>query len=376
VLVLLEAGACVFFHLARDRFAFADPTQYVLDPARAAGLEPHFDATLGWTHRYPTRYQERPRPSDFGRPFLASFGDSYTHCDEVADGETWQTYLADAQQADVYNFGVGGYGPDQALLRYRLVSRQLTTPVVSLGFVLENINRVVNRYRPFYYPETGIPLTKPRFVLERGALVLLPNPLATAADVRRLSDPAFVHAIGARDFWYASADLPRLGFPYTQLLVSPALWQQALEGGRAQRSEINERPARNLWKDADARGLLLAILDAFVSEATSSGSRALILVLPGKPNVEARRAGRPIPGFEPVRRHCAERGYACFDGVAALAGTPEPTAALFRPGGHLSPRGNRALAAALRSWLRSSHLLESRGPARSAPEGGHAVGRP
>jgi hypothetical protein len=352
----LELLAQVFFGLARDRFAFANPEQYVLDPARIEGLKPHFDAALGWTHRYPTPHQERPRARDYGRPLLASFGDSYTHCDEVADAETWQSYLAEELRADVYNFGVGGYGPDQALLRFRERARDPATPLVALGLVLENINRVVNRYRPFYYAETGIPLSKPRFVLEDGALVLLPNPVSRPEELARLADPAFVHAIGARDFWYSGAKRPRLGFPYLRVLLSPALWRQAWAGGRARRGESDERPARNLWKDAEARAIFLGVADLFVKEAEAGGARGLLLILPGKPQVEARRAGRPIPGLEPVLRHCRERDLACFDGIAALANAGDAVADDFQPGGHLSPLGNRTLAGALAAWLRERGL--------------------
>jgi hypothetical protein len=246
---------------------------------------------------------------------------------------------------------VGGYGPDQALLRFREIAGRLHTPLVALGFVLENINRVVNRYRPFYYPDTGIPLPKPRFVLKNGTLELLPNPLARPEDLAHLADASFVHALGADDFWYSRTRLPRLAFPYTRLLVSPAVWRQAFEGGRAQRGELDARPSRNLWRDPEARAIFLGILDLFVKDGLAARSRPLILILPGRPNVEAQRAGRPIPGLTPVVDHCRERSYECFDGIAAVAAAPGPAEAAFRPGGHLSPAGNRAFATALAAWL-------------------------
>ena len=354
LLASLEAASFAFFRVARDRFSFADPEQYTLDRERAAGLASHLDAALGWTNRYPTPHQERPRPRTFGVSLLATFGDSYTHGDEVADAETWQSYLAEELGADVYNFGVGGDGPDQALLRFRETRDRLQTPHVALGFVLENINRVVNRYRPFYYPDTGIPLTKPRFVVKDGALELLPNPLARPEDLARLADPSFIHALGADDFWYSQARQPRLGFPYARLLISPAIWRQAFEGGRARRSELDARPSRNLWKDAEARAIFLGILDRSAEDGLGAGSRPLILTCPVRPNVEWRRAGRPIPGLTPVLDHCRARRYECFDGIAAVAAAPGPTEAAFRPGGHLSPEGNRAVAQALAERIRHS----------------------
>jgi len=37
-------------------------------------------------------------------------GDSFTHCDQVSDGETWQEFLASHIREPVKNFGVGEPG--------------------------------------------------------------------------------------------------------------------------------------------------------------------------------------------------------------------------------------------------------------------------
>ena len=56
------------------------------------------------------------------------------------------------------NFGVGGFGLDQAYLRYQKMIREFELPTVLLGFMPENMSRHVNTYRPFYFPGTGLPL--------------------------------------------------------------------------------------------------------------------------------------------------------------------------------------------------------------------------
>ena len=45
---------------------------------------------------------------------INTYGDSYTECAQVSDGETWQEYLAGHLGEPVRNFGVGGYGLYQA----------------------------------------------------------------------------------------------------------------------------------------------------------------------------------------------------------------------------------------------------------------------
>lgn len=368
----VEVGSLVFFRAFRDRFTFADPSAYVVAPDQLALLAKAYDPDLGWAPRYPTPHGERPTPRTFQRPWMMAFGDSFTHCDEVADGETWEVFLAERTGTNVYNFGVGGFGTDQAYLRYRQKAGELPTDVVSLGFTLESINRVVNVYRKFYWIRTGIPLTKPRFRLENGRLELVRNPLQTAEDIEKLTDPAFVDRIGRDDHWYSQASLPVLSFPYTELLLDPRIWRQAL-GRRAER-ETDARPFEDLWQDASTRALLLAILDAFVIDTTAAGSRPVLLLFPNRPDVEALIRGRQAPGRTHFLQHCRDRGYACFDGVASFAGAladvPDRSA-YYRVGAHLSPQGNELFARELYGFLRSRDLVPpSGGPLRLHGERG------
>jgi hypothetical protein len=143
-------------------------------------------------------YDRAPRPSV---QRLAAFGDSFTHCDEVAFEECWtertESYWPGAE---ILNFGVPGYSPDQAWLAYQRRADEYQPCAVLIGYMVENINRVVNRFRPFYEPETGITLSKPRFLLEGDRLTLLPNP---ATSPEQLRDPAWVEQmLGPHDNWY------------------------------------------------------------------------------------------------------------------------------------------------------------------------------
>lgn len=48
---------------------------------------------------------------------INTYGDSFTQCQQVSDGETWQEYLAAHLGEPIRNFGVGGYGVYQAYQR-------------------------------------------------------------------------------------------------------------------------------------------------------------------------------------------------------------------------------------------------------------------
>jgi|HubBroStandDraft_6_1064221.scaffolds.fasta_scaffold242849_1 hypothetical protein len=55
---------------------------------------------------------------------INTYGDSYTECEQVSDGETWEEYLAGHLGEPIRNFGVGGYGVYQA---YRRMIREEKT---------------------------------------------------------------------------------------------------------------------------------------------------------------------------------------------------------------------------------------------------------
>lgn len=93
-----------------------------------------FDTELGWTNR-PGRASVLPivigeQGARGGRDYspepaegvlrLACFGTSFVFGSEVADEETWCAQLEELDpRLEALNFGVGGYGTGQALLRMR-----------------------------------------------------------------------------------------------------------------------------------------------------------------------------------------------------------------------------------------------------------------
>jgi len=48
---------------------------------------------------------------------LNTYGNSFTQCHQVSDGETWQEYLAADFGEPIRNFGMGGFGVNQSYLR-------------------------------------------------------------------------------------------------------------------------------------------------------------------------------------------------------------------------------------------------------------------
>jgi hypothetical protein len=289
-LLLLEVMAAVCLWLRPglmppefEGFALSDSQRDGLSRiVNGTVLYADFDPVTGWAilpngagggaranaagFRATREYQPMP-PEGIVR--ISTYGDSFTHCDEVDNDSTWQNYLEQKVAGlEVLNFGVGGYGPDQALLRYRRFGPRYKSHVVLIGVLTENINRIVNVFRPFYYPQTAIPLTKPRFVLDGSTLRLLDNPTRTREAYRRLlgSPEAFWASFAEHDFWYRH-----------RTRSWPLGWLSTMKIVR----KVVERRRERLYDDPPTVRLFFEILRQFGAEVTAEGARPVIVFFSG-----------------------------------------------------------------------------------------------
>ncbi|MGE3174403.1 MAG: SGNH/GDSL hydrolase family protein [Planctomycetota bacterium] len=319
-----------------------------------------FDAELGWTVTPDRRdriagveirtnslaargAREYAAAPPAGTTRLLCFGDSYTFCIGVADADTWQAQLEALDDGvEAINFGVGAYGVDQALLRFRRVGPALRPDALCIGIMLENIGRHVNRYRPVYFPQSPMPFTKPRFVLRDDRLELLPSPYATGPDLARaIADGSVIDAVRDGEYWLEPA--PPLAFLCTSRLL--AGWF-----AYARRREWSA-----LWQATDGEPfrVTLALLEAFHREALTAGARAApVLVFPSQMDLEWVTAGN-APFWTTLTDALRARGIEFLDlSPALLAALGDRPPAAFYFGGHLVPEGNAVVAREVLAWTR------------------------
>lgn len=111
-----------------------------------------------------------------GMGSVSCYGDSFCLAREVSDSETWAYYLGEKSGARVSNYGVGGYGIDQALLRCERQYEADPSDVVIMAVTAVSVARITSVYRHYLDPGNVLGV-KPRFVLsEDGCLKLVPYP--------------------------------------------------------------------------------------------------------------------------------------------------------------------------------------------------------
>ncbi len=327
------------------------------------------DAALGWTNarnfhdnhdsqstnskglRGAREFDDLPAP---GALRVALFGESFIYGEEVPDGEEFCAQLGALDpKLEVLNYGVSGFGTDQALMRLRSEGLTSHAQVMCIGVMLENIVRNVSRFtrlRNPYVKGVGI---KPRFRLENGALVSVPIPFATELEVceavlaKTLPDQVREYDLFAEapyDRWIWKSSLARLYIG----------WQ----GSKA-------RDYRAAWQDEQAEPfqLMLAILQAFDAEARAAGAaRTIVLVFPPKEDLELALAGK-ARFWDGLARKLESRHIVSLDFTDVLAArarelagaesNPRAIAAKVFLRAHLNQSGNEAVARALLGRLRA-----------------------
>ena len=195
---------------------------------------------------------------------VACYGESFTFGTEVDEGEDWPAQLGTAagDALEVVNMGVMGWGTDQALLRFRDTRSELDPDVVLIALMSENIQRNVNRMVSVRAPGEHAPLVKPRFLLEDGALQLLPQPYASELEV--------YEAVLSGDIGYDLA-------PHEWLAQSSAgeSWSSVADAMRMRRERAQRAKWWLQWQQPTGEPfqVTLALLEAFHREARETGAR-------------------------------------------------------------------------------------------------------
>lgn len=323
-----------------------------------------FDRDLGWTpapnhvrrsqgHAYRTNglgmRAERDYPAEVppGIARIAAFGDSFTYCSEVTQADCWVRRLESAWPgSELLNYGVPGYGPDQAWLRYQRDGLPFQPCGVLIGYFVDDIERVVNRFRPHISPDDSVMMSKPRFLLDGSGLVLLPNAVTSPSQVE---DPAWVEeTLGPHDAWYFPGTFRPSPFDRSTLVrhVRTAAYHRA----RAALMRTDRRYP--LYEEhQEAYQVAGRILIEFARQVRDDGATPVVVVLPAERDLRAYLNG--IRAYDRLLAWLAAAGVTTVDltDVLAREQAHRDVRALFAEGRHYSSDGNAVVASYLAKTL-------------------------
>jgi len=388
-LLLVEIFIFIIVRLSRNSFPWVITEQDEIPMLNQKALKKFFDYSydykLGWVRKPNTTGLEQGQQGQIefhiddkgsrcgglfnSQPRVAAFGDSYVFCRQVNDDETWEALLSRKVGYGILNFGVGNYGVDQALIRYKESALPETVQVAILGFVPETICRIQSYWK--HYLEFGNTFAfKPRFILKSGNLLtLIENPIKEFDDYNKLEE--LLPNIRSLDLFYSRKFRP-LQFrpPYTACLLRNLIrhsklislvifrefcrhigilkpWIESLPFSFIMKENI--RNAHKLYSDKDSTDLLRAILLEFKSLAISRGHLPLIVVMPQLLDLKLVKYGEA--SYKNFYRKLSSE-MSIIDLTSELP--MESLDSLYindQYGGHFSVTGNNFVSEKIANWL-------------------------
>lgn len=308
-----------------------------------------FSSTLGWSIKengHSELYQANSQGirSDKEYAFtppkgvlrVSTFGDSYTHCDDVTNKDTWQAVIEGYNpHIEVLNFGVGGYGLGQAYLRYVQDGSKFKSHITFIGYTPENIYRNVNTFRPFYIPYTEMPLAKPRFLLVNNTLSLVPNYFNEIHEYNTLlQHPKDVLSqLGIHDYYFKRRYRSGI-FDW-----SPTVRTVKIVMGRINSYKNGIETDEYYDTNSEAFIVTKKIFDTFHREIINNGSIPIIVIFPRESDVERYQKDK-TKRYTPLLSYFDSMGYRYIDMTDAFEHTDIDDVFIR----HYSPAGDRLIA--------------------------------
>jgi hypothetical protein len=287
---------------------------------------------LGW----PSNDNPRAVPVEAGPVCASAFGDSFTFALEVEDGETWAHLLSRRSGCTIRNYGVNGYGFDQAVLRYEHIAPK--DDVVIFGLIVEGPRRSVAASWTFY--GGGQPPVysniKPYFTVAGEDLRLHPIPAPLTREA--------IAAHHANDY-YMRRGWTTPGFPNV-LQVARATYRTAM------RMLEYRRQTDTFWGAAHPSGsgiLMRRLVDRVVRTSGGRNKHVAIVLMPIPDQFSQK-----TPHYERFAADLRRRGDVCVIDTAPTVRAQARqvgVAALSAPGKHLNALGNRVVAEAVAAEL-------------------------
>ena len=310
-----------------------------------------WDANLGWTnrpgsctkdHKYCANSAGLRSDHEYTKQIppgvlrVSLFGDSFIHGHDVDLPGSLAPQLETALQkrgvnAQALNFGVGGFGIDQAYLRYSNEGSRFDTDVVVEGLQFENVARHLMVFRLIAYPQSKIPFSKPRFHFEGPSLLVANKP--TIAPEHVPDALAHFDRSPLRKFEHFYTDrYQRYWWRHSKLLA-------VLADARHKDDSVDI-----MRTDGEGMQLTLAILDRFKNDVGVTGKPFILVYLPLKENLAAALAGNdPWQTYVELFR----KDFTIVDPTPRLLEIARAKGVEAVAPGHYSAEGNRAVAETL-----------------------------
>ena len=239
----------------------------------------------------------------------ASFGGSYVFGRQVEDNHTWQEFISNECNFNILNFGIGNYGTDQAILRYKNTKLSKKTKNIILGIVPEHICRIQSEWKHFF--EFGnIHGFKPKCFLKNGKLFFKKNPLVYGTKLKNIknvikklkqTDRFFEEKFKKNIFQYPFilSFIRNFKFNFKVVLVYLKYFGDSKQKDHFLKLVIQRNiiEAHNLYLEEYSKKLFLELIKYFKYVAKKRGQKVTLIIFPQFLDILNYNTSRPYRNY-------------------------------------------------------------------------------
>lgn len=285
-------------------------------------------------------------------PCISVYGDSFAYGDEVEHSDAWPNVLAGELECRVDNYGVGGYGVDQALLRFEghVTEGRPVGKTVILTVFPDNLNRNVNQWR--YLLSRSAFGFKPVFHVRGNSVDLVPLFSGSFAEFNAVAADPNTHLKNEQYLPGASGfrRLERLRFPYSATLARIAFAKlgeiRSFDvGGNRSLSNYPSYYDNSDGPSDQKRAVMNHIVDRYTEICQANVLECHLVLIPSPEQVFQREKFGEHDLLDWLSSSASQISF--IDATDAFRNVEDICSELTRPdncSGHFSPSGNRRLA--------------------------------
>jgi len=291
---------------------------------------------------------------------IALFGDSFTHGDEVPYESTW-AYLLEKNlnnaglDVEVMNFGVCGYGFDQAYLRWLTKGIKFSPDIVVLGFVSIDVQRAVNIFRFLLTPRSNFPFSKPRYVLSGDDLKLVNSPAMSPKEVAKTLNSPDKSEILKYEYYYNADDYQDKFWRRSKFV---SLFSFTLNDLMS-KYESQAMPSEDyMGIDSEAAKLSLRIISEFGKSVKANKARFLIVTLPQPRDLRYFQKRSKLEYADILTALKQRHDVICAEERLLDVYKAKGVGSLFMERGHYTPPGHKIVADIVSQYLIKTYNIK------------------
>ena len=251
-----------------------------------------YDSTMGWIRNVNEDYNNHITKNSENTLKILILGDSFSLSAGAIDSSSWEKKIEEkfknfSIDYKIFNLATPGYGLDQAYIRWLKEGKYYNPDIVIIGITEGMIKNNLNLIRPIKTIRTGIPFSKPRFIIDDfDTLSLINYPTIAINKIVNIMSDLKSWQLLEYEYFYSDDRYSNNFFYNLKIfaLAKKVLYKKKYDSSQRELFSLNN----------DASKITLKILEKFKSELKEYNAHLSLIHFPNKRVLKSLSRGSKI----------------------------------------------------------------------------------